>query len=173
MTEPLTLTKLIILYMLDQVDFPLKKSQLIDFILYDKEYTNYFTLMQAFNEIIDSNLASVTSTHSATLISITEEGKKTLNFFKNKMSAGIKQDVAKYFEENKLKIHNEVSVVSNFYRTPNGDYAADLVAKEHDNDIMELKIYMPTAEAAEALCNNWRDKSQDIYAFILENLLNK
>ena len=37
----LTLYKLIILFMLDRVDFPLTTSQLSQFIL-DKGYTNYF-----------------------------------------------------------------------------------------------------------------------------------
>ncbi|MCR4684249.1 MAG: DUF4364 family protein, partial [Lachnospiraceae bacterium] len=55
MTEPLTLYKLIVLYMLDQVYFPLTKSQIFDFIL-EKDYTNYFTLNQAASELIDSGL---------------------------------------------------------------------------------------------------------------------
>ena len=41
MTDALTLYKLIILYMLDKVDFPLTNSQLSEFIL-DKGYTDYF-----------------------------------------------------------------------------------------------------------------------------------
>lgn len=170
MTEPLTLIKLIILYMLNQVEFPLKKSQMFDFIL-DKEYTNYFTLMQAYNELVESNLIEITSTHSTTFMAITNEGLGTLKYFSSKMSEGIKKDIEQYFLDNKVEIHNEVSVVSNYYRTPNGDYVADLIAKEKNEDIMEVKIYMPTEEAAETICNNFKDKSSDVYAYILENLL--
>lgn len=47
MAEPFTLYKLIILYMLDRVDFPLTNSQISSFLL-DRGYTNYFTLQQAF-----------------------------------------------------------------------------------------------------------------------------
>ena len=39
MEEPLTLYKLIILYMLNRVDFPLTNAQVGNFIL-EKEYTN-------------------------------------------------------------------------------------------------------------------------------------
>jgi len=170
MTEPLTLIKLIILYMLDQVDFPLKKSQMFDFIL-DKEYTNYFTLMQAFNELVESSLIDTNSTHSTTFMSITDEGKNALKFFASKMSDGIKKDIDTYFSDNKLEIHNEVSVVSNYYRTSNGDFVADLVAKENNADVLEIKLYMPTEEACEAMCNRWKDKSSDIYAYLIENLL--
>lgn len=41
MAEPFTLYKLIVLYMLEKVDFPLSNTQISDFFL-EKEYTNYF-----------------------------------------------------------------------------------------------------------------------------------
>ena len=55
MSEPLTLYKLIILYMLEKVDFPLTNAQISGFIL-DKGYTTYFHLQQAISELIDSEL---------------------------------------------------------------------------------------------------------------------
>ena len=50
LSDPITLYKLMILYMLDHVNFPLTNSQLTDFFL-DHEYTTYFTLQQALNEL--------------------------------------------------------------------------------------------------------------------------
>ena len=46
MAETFTLYKLIVLYMLDRVDFPLTTSQISEFIL-DKGYTTYFRLQSA------------------------------------------------------------------------------------------------------------------------------
>ena len=48
--EPETLYKLMILYMLNKVNFPLTNSQLTQFFL-DKEYTTYFTLQQVLSEL--------------------------------------------------------------------------------------------------------------------------
>ena len=45
MAEPFTLYKLIVLYILNKVDFPLTNSQISEFIL-DKGYTNYFKIQQ-------------------------------------------------------------------------------------------------------------------------------
>ena len=53
MAEAFTLYKLIILYMLDKVDFPLTNSQISEFVL-DKGYTDYFKLQQALSERIHS-----------------------------------------------------------------------------------------------------------------------
>ena len=55
MTETQTLYKLIILYMLNRVTFPLSNSQLSEFIL-EKEYTDYFTLQQTIHELTESKL---------------------------------------------------------------------------------------------------------------------
>ena len=45
--DPLTLYKLIVLYMLDRVTFPLTKAQVGDFIL-EREYTTFLTLQIIF-----------------------------------------------------------------------------------------------------------------------------
>lgn len=65
MSEPLTLYKLIILYMLEKVDFPLTNAQISGFVL-DKGYTTYFHLQQAISELIDSEL--IESNHSKLLL---------------------------------------------------------------------------------------------------------
>ena len=55
LSDPITLYKLMILYMLAHVNFPLTNSQLTDFFL-DHEYTTYFTLQQALNELREAGL---------------------------------------------------------------------------------------------------------------------
>ena len=53
--EPLALYKLIILYMLDKVNFPLTSAQISEFIL-EKEYTTFLTLQQAISELSEDAL---------------------------------------------------------------------------------------------------------------------
>ena len=64
MAKPFTLYKLIILYMLNEVDYPLTNSQISEFLL-EKEYTNYFHLQQTFSELVDSNLLEVKTVRNA------------------------------------------------------------------------------------------------------------
>ena len=56
--EQLTLYKLMILYLIEKVDFPLSNSQISEFIL-DKGYTNYFTVQRAFHELEEENMLRV------------------------------------------------------------------------------------------------------------------
>lgn len=170
MTEPHTLIKLIVLYMLDKVDFPLTKAQVYDFIL-EKEYANYFALTEATYELTEGGLIDTSKTHSSTFLELTDKGRDTLSFFRNRISEGIRNDIDAFFEENRMEITNRMSVITNYYRTSSGDYVADLSAREKSEDLINIRINMPTEESAQALCEHWREKSSDIYSFILENLL--
>ena len=170
MTEPQTLTKLIVLYMLDKVDFPITKAQIYDFIL-EKEYSNYFTLTQAIFELTEDGFIETSSTHSSTFLKLTDTGRESLSFFRNRISDGIRNDINEYYEKNRLEIANNMSVVTNYYRTSQGDYVAELTARERLSDLINIRINLPTEDSAQAMCDHWREKSSDIYSFILENLL--
>ena len=76
MAETYTLYKLIVLYMLDKVDFPLTTSQISEFIL-DKGYTTYFRLQETLSELTDSELLKIETTHNLSLIHISEPTRRT------------------------------------------------------------------------------------------------
>ena len=111
LSDPITLYKLMILYMLDHVNFPLTNSQLTDFFL-DHEYTTYFTLQQALNELKEAGLIRMESTHNSSRYEITKEGDDTLSFFGNNISPAIIEDIDSYLKENKFRLRNEVGVIS-------------------------------------------------------------
>lgn len=55
-------------------------AQISDFIL-EKDYTNFLTLQQVINELTDAGMVEAQTVRNRTHLSITEEGKETLNFF--------------------------------------------------------------------------------------------
>ena len=73
MVETFTLYKLIVLYMLDRVDFPLTTSQISEFIL-DKGYTTYFRLQSALAELTDSGLLKIELTQIVRFIISQKKG---------------------------------------------------------------------------------------------------
>ena len=87
--EPLTLYKLIVLYLLNKVSFPLTMAQVSDLIL-EKEYTSYLTLQQVINELAQAGLITAKTLVNRTHLQITEEGRNTLSYFENRISDAIK-----------------------------------------------------------------------------------
>lgn len=169
MSDPLTLYKLIVLYMLDKVDFPLTKAQIDDFIL-EMEYTNYLTLQQVMGELIDAGLVTAQTIHNRTHLLLTTDGSQTLEFFGNQISNSIKKDIDEYFRTNEIKLRNEVSVISDYYKSTSGEYEAHLVAKEKDINLIDLTISVPLEETAVAICDNWQKKNQEIYQYLIGQL---
>lgn len=167
--DPLTLYKLIVLYMLDSVTFPLTTAQISDFIL-GKEYTNFLTLQQVFSELTDTGLIEARSANNRTHLTITSEGTETLHFFENRISLAIKSEIHAYFQEKEYILREEVSVVSDYYKSTTGEYEAHLIAKERGVNLIDLTLSVPSKELAESICNNWMTKNQDIYQYLIEQL---
>lgn len=167
--DSLTLYKLIILYMLDKVSFPMTNAQISDFIL-EKEYTNFLTLQQVISELTEADMISAQTIRNRTHLAITSEGKETLHFFINRISEPIKKDIAEYFQEKEFDLRDEISVLADYYKATSGDYEARLVAKERGVSLVDLTLSVPTKEMAENICDNWQRKNQEIYQYLTKSL---
>ena len=170
MSERLTLYKLIILYMLKRVTFPLTNSQISAFIL-DQGYTTYFTLQQAISELVDSELMRIETIRNTSQYFITEAGSDTLDFFDHKISKPIREDIDLYMKEHKLQLRKEVSVLADYYKTTEGDYAVQCLVKEKHSDLIDLTLTVPLKEQAISICDHWQDKCQEIYAYLMKELM--
>ena len=170
MADTFTLYKLIILYMLDKVRFPLSNAQLSEFIL-EKEYTDYFIVQSALSELTETGFFKINTVRNTSLYDITEEGRKTLSYFQNRISSDIREEIDSFLSEHSFELRSETSTPADYYRTPEGDYAVRCRVLERDSVLIDLTVTVHVKEQAEAVCSHWRNKSQSLYAFIMKELL--
>ena len=170
MSEAFTLYKLIILYMLDKLDFPLTNGQISEFIL-EKGYTNYFTLQQALSEMVEAGFIREETSHNRTLYHLTSEGIETIHFFKNNISPAIQEDINLFLKEKRYDLKAEVSVKADYYPMSNNEYAIRCQIIEQGAPIIDLTLTMPTEQEATTVANNWKKKNQELYAQIVSSLL--
>lgn len=170
MAETYTLYKLIVLYMLDKVDFPLTTSQISEFIL-DKGYTSYFRLQETLSELTDSDLLRVETTHNRTLYHLTENGAETIHFFSNKISPAIRQEIDDFLKEKQYDLKEEVAVKSDYYLNTNHEFEVRCQIMENGYNLIDLRLTVPTEKEAEAIAAKWSLKSQEIYTSLLTDLL--
>ena len=162
MAEAFTLYKLIILYMLDKVDFPLTNSQISEFVL-DKGYTDYFKLQQALSELADGGLILKESTHNRTLFHLTEDGKGTIHLFRDKISKPIQDDIDHFLQTKQYDLTNEVSVKADYMKNAGEEYSVRCQ--------VDLTLSVPTEKEAAAIALNWQKKNQVVYAWLMSQLL--
>ena len=70
-----------------------------------------------------------------------------------------------------LELKNENSVLSDYYKTTNNEFAVRCRLKEHGNPMIDLTLTVHTKEQAEAICANWKDQTAEVYAYLMELLL--
>ena len=172
LAEPMTLYKLMNLYMLHQVNFPLTNAQLSNFFL-DREYTTYFTLQQALNELLDAGLVKKETMRNSSRYEITKEGEETLEFFGKNISPAIVSDMDEYLKQNRFRMRNEVGLISDFYKSTNQYYIVHCEVREGKAVLVNLDISVPDKEQAEIMCNHWKDRSQEIYAYVMKSLMSE
>lgn len=169
MQDPLTLYKLIILYMLNRVNFPLTKAQVGDFIL-TRDYTNFMNLQQAIGELIDSALVKAESIRNRTHLVLTPDGAETLAYFGNRIGESVRAEIDEYFIQHELELRNEVSIVADYYKSTSGEYEARLIAKDNGINLVDITLSVPVPETAASICENWQQKNQEIYKYLIETL---
>lgn len=170
MSEAFTLYKLIVLYMLERIDFPLTNGQISEFIL-DKEYTTYFTLQQAISEMVEAGFIREESTHNRTMYHLTEEGLETIQYFKSNISPAIRKDIDTFLNEKAYELKSEVGVRADYYPNNSNEFSVRCQIYEGDSPLIDLTISVPTEEEAISVANNWTKRHQEIYAQIMANLL--
>lgn len=170
MSEPITLYKLIVLYMLHKVDFPLTTSQISSFIL-DRDYTSFFTLQSVLSELSETGMIRLEKIRNTSYYTITDSGQDALHYFQGRISADIREDIDRYMQENKIQLRDEVSIISDYYRNTADEFSVHCIVKEKYANPIDLTITVPDEAQAKTACNNWRKKCQEIYEFVMRELL--
>lgn len=156
--------------MLDRVNFPLRSSQISEFVL-EREYMNYFQLQQAIAELIDSNLIESKTIRNTSQFHLTSQGKETINYFGRNISPEIRKDIVHFLTENSYELRNEVSTVADYRKIDTNEFTVRCYVKERDINLIDLSLTVPTKEAAEAICSKWGAKNQEIYAYLMNELM--
>ena len=170
MTDARTLYKLIILYMLRRVTFPLTNAQITEFIV-GKGYTDYFHVQEAISDLIDAKLITSERLRNTSLYQATIDGENTLEYFSYMISDAIKNEIDDFVRENAFEMRNESNTKSDYSLTESREYAVHCWVQEGKESLIDLTVNVPTEEEAERVCANWPEKSQEIYLYVLETLL--
>ena len=73
--------------------------------------------------------------------------------------------------ENKIQLRDEVSIISDYYRNTADEFSVHCIVKEKYVNPIDLTITVPDEAQAKTVCNNWRRKCQEIYEFVMKELL--
>lgn len=156
--------------MLDKVDFPLSNEAVSGFF-FETGYADFATVQQVLGIIQDDALIEAKSSRNGTGYTLTAQGREMFEYFGNKISDEIKHEINAYLTSRKYELKQSANVTSEFYRNTSGEYSVRCCIRENNSSLIELTLDVPDESVADKMCGKWRDKSQEIYEFIMKTLM--
>lgn len=169
-TLELAENKLLLLYIIKSIKYPISNTQLTDIVL-ENSFINYFMLQQYVSELMSSDFLKYEEKDSKEIIVLTNKGDRVLFFFKDRISPNKLKLIDDYINKKVETIKKELSITSDYTLDDDNSFLVNLKATENNSTIIDLTISVPTKDEAKAICNRWKENSSDIYNKIITSLI--
>ena len=171
--ERITENKVIILYVLKEIEIPVTNLQLID-ILTNIIFMNYFTQQETLGELLKTELISeyIDETEHK-FYKITEKGKAVTSTLSTLIPAFIKQN----FDSNKSEIKEmvkkqwEINAVCSL--DENDNHFVRCFVRDNDNFLIDIKVSAGNKKIATKMSSNWKRNTEKIYLSLITQLLDE
>lgn len=169
-TTELAENKLLVLFIIKTVKFPISNSQLTDIVL-ENGFINYFVLQQYISELISSKFLTYKDINDKKLLSITEKGSNVLSFFKDRIPENKISSIEEYLKNKLEQIKKELTLSASYTVSEDSSFIVSLKALENETLLMDLKLSVASNKQAMDLCNKWKTSSAEIYNKIVHLLI--
>lgn len=161
--------KLLILYIMDKMNFELTNSQIAKLVVNINEI-NYFYLQQYISQLIEDEFVECRVENENRFYRITASGKQALDFFKTMVRASTRERIDRIVKENTPNLRTETQVSADYTPHDNGGFTVSCRISEDSACLVELNLLAGTREQSRLICRNWESHSQEIYSEIIRLL---
>ncbi|QZY56245.1 DUF4364 family protein [Crassaminicella profunda] len=169
-TQRLAEHKLILLYIFDEFSMPLTNTQITQFVM-EKDYMNYFSLQQFLGELTNTGMLEYSESNNSFFYVITEKGKRTLQYFENRLSNELITTLETSIEEKKKILLKARHITADYTKEKENDYMVDLKVTENNITLIDLKLNVVSNKQAKQICEKWKNEAQNIYGQIINLLI--
>ncbi len=164
-----TESRLLILYLMYQMDMPLSWEHIFEFAVDD--YMDYMEFQTYISEMERNGIIYSNRENNVNYYSLTDDGEKTINAFLKFIPESKRNSIISYVRKNKGKIKKEYSVSANYFMYGDDEYVVKCSFIEDDITLMEINLTVATKEMAKKVKKNWKQNVSDIYNNTLKALL--
>lgn len=163
--------KVLILYILTRLDKDITNDGLFK-IISSINSMNYFYYQQTLSDLIDTNFVGYTNDEK-TVVKITSEGKSAYSLTKDLLPGIIKLKADTIFEEELANIKEEASIIAEFIPKNENEYTVKCSIIENNETIFCVETFAGSRDRAKKICDNWKNKAQELYPKIINTLLDE
>ena len=166
-----TENKLLLLYLIDKMDFPLSNAQISQFAMEEK-LMDYFILQQSLADMVQNGYLEKSQDNNTTRYAVTDEGITALEHLEKHIRGDLRARINKYVAENRKSVKKEFEITANyFYDHDNREFIVKCGLYEDETMLMEINVSVVTREQAKLICKNWKDNVNQLYGNIISELV--
>lgn len=166
-----TVSKLILLYVLDQMEIPVTTETLNEMCCSQNTWLSYMTLTQILPDLIQARFVVSLQSSNTEYYKITQEGRDCLNYFFVKIPSSIRKDIGTYIKKNRQSFKRKQEYFRDYNKNKDGTYTVNLKIIDPFGSKLELKLNVANRAEAKTVFNKWNDSASDVYASIYKILI--
>lgn len=170
-SKELAENKLIILYILDKIKFPIENKKLTQIIL-EENLISYFSLQGYITELIGADFISIIEEENKKRLTLSEKGKKVLSLFQNRINFRKKDSIDSYLQNQLENIRKDITISAEYTIEKGENFIVNLKAYEDKIVLIDIKLSVASNKQAREICNLWRENSSSTYSEIIKLLTN-
>lgn len=166
----LNTAKLCVLSALERASVALTRQQLEE-ILLGHLRLHFFDVSLAVAHLIASGLIQEQETAAGHALRLLPAGKDVLESLEATLPARLQRRLEAYMQDHGEQLRLRAQTGADYRCIAHSQYLAELWMTEGTIEILRIRLNVPTADEARALCQQWQTQAPALYAHILTSLL--
>lgn len=168
-TENLAENKLIILYLMNNINCPLSNLQILR-LLYDFEGFNYYYFQHLLSDLVEKNCINSYKKDEDIIYEISPHGKELLSLTENMLPGIVKHKLDMVAKDLLKDVQNEISVTAEYIPENDNEYITTCKISEAHKILFEISIYCASKEQAKQIADKWKKNANNLYPEIIKLL---
>ena len=170
-TTNTTVSKLILLYVFDQMGIPVTVETLNDMCCSQNNWLSYLTLTQILPELVDARFLVIVSNSGTEYYKITQEGLGCSEFFYTYIPSSLRDEIKNYIKKNRQLFKRKQEYFRDYYKNKDGTYTVNLKIIDLTSTKLELKLNVANKAEAINVFKKWNESASEVYAEIYRILI--
>ena len=166
-----TISKLILLYVFDQMEIPVTTETLNEMCCSENSWLTYMTLTQVLPELIQARFIVSMQSSNTEYYKITQEGRDCLNFFYMKIPYSTRRSIGAYIKKNRQLFKRKQEYFTDYHKNKDGSYTVHLKIVDLLGSKLEVELNVANRAEATTACKRWNNSASDVYASIYQILI--
>ncbi|MBQ8299989.1 MAG: DUF4364 family protein [Clostridia bacterium] len=169
--ETLAENKLIILYLMHNVNCTLSNLQILK-LLYDFEGFNYYYFQHLLSDLVEKKYIMSYKQNEEWFYEITSLGSEVLELTENMLPGIIKHKLNLITKSLLKDVTNELIISAEYIPENNNTYTTKCKLSEAHQTVFELNILCNSQSEAKKIAENWKANANEYYSDILNMISN-